>query len=122
MSHAKSHQVLCIVCPQGCEMEITESGGTLEFPKGICARGQAYAKQEIYNPCRVLTTTVVLEGSDIAMLPVRTEAPILKGKLAEAMDQIAHLTARVPVHRGDVICDNVAGTGIKLIATRTLTS
>jgi CxxC motif-containing protein len=120
MSHAKTHKLLCIVCPKGCEMDITESDGILKFPKGICVRGQAYAKQEIYNPCRVLTTTVELQGSDVAMLPVRTEAPIVKGKLVEAMNQIARLKVSVPVRRGDVVCENVAGTGIKLIASRTL--
>lgn len=117
--HAK-HKVLCIVCPEGCEMEIEEKNGELVFPKGICQRGQAYARQEIYNPCRVLTTTVRVRGSAIAMLPVRTAQPILKGKLIEAMQQIANIEVEAPVKLGDVICQNIADTGVALIACRTL--
>jgi CxxC motif-containing protein len=90
------------------------------FPKGICHRGQEYARQEIYNPCRVLTTTVGVRGSAVAMLPVRTSQPILKGKLIEAMQQIADIEVEVPVKLGEVVCQNIAKTGVSLIACRTL--
>ncbi|MCP4400027.1 MAG: DUF1667 domain-containing protein, partial [bacterium] len=53
-----TRKLLCIVCPEGCEMDIDARDGELVFPQGICHRGQEYAAQEIYNPCRVLTTTV----------------------------------------------------------------
>jgi CxxC motif-containing protein len=114
------HIILCIVCPEGCEMEIEEKNGELVFPKGICHRGQTYARQEVYNPCRVLTTTVRIQGSAIAMLPVRTSQTILKGKLIEAMQQIADIEVEAPVKLGDVVCQNIADTGVSLIACRTL--
>ncbi len=115
-----THTVLCIVCPEGCEMDIDVRDGELVFPQGICHRGQEYAAQEIYNPCRVLTTTVRINDGDPAMLPVRTSQPISKAALIDAMQQIADIELTAPVRIGDVICRDVAGTGVSLVACRTI--
>lgn len=114
------HRLLCIVCPQGCDIEVAEAGGELSFAPGVCRRGRDYARQELRDPCRVLTSTVRLEGASLAMLPVRTAAPIPKGKLEAAMAQLAQITVRAPVRAGEVICDDLAGTSVGLIATRTV--
>jgi CxxC motif-containing protein len=116
----KTHKLLCIVCPEGCEIETTEIDGEFKFEKEICKRGQDYARQEIINPCRYLTTTVRLKGGNQAMLPVRTSAVIPKGKLIEAMNQIAALEITAPIKLGDIICDNITDTGVTLIASKTI--
>lgn len=120
MSAQQTHKLLCIVCPEGCEMEVVEKDGTFVFPKGICQRGQDYARQEIVDPRRILTSTVRLTGGDVEMLPVRTTLPIPKEKLLEAMDQIAGTTAEAPVRIRDVLTPDVAGTGVALIASRSV--
>ena len=110
--------MLCIICPEGCEMDITETNGELSFSKGICRRGQEYARQELAEPARVLTTTVRLIGSNIAMLSVRSATAIPKERLLEAMDQIACKSIEAPVVVGQEIVEDLAGTGVPLIATR----
>ena len=120
MSANKKHKLLCIICPQGCEMEVTEKAGELSFSKGICPRGQKYAKQEIYNPCRVLTTTVEIANADFGMLPVRTADAIPKEKLEAAMRQIAKIKVSAPIQLGEVISQDIADSGIPLIASRTV--
>ena len=120
MSSSETHQLICIVCPEGCEMEVTEIDGKLEFPKGICRRGQEYARTEIYDPSRVLTSTVPNSNGVVAMLPVRTAGTIPKPKLMEAMDAIASITAAAPIRIGDAIAENLAETGIALVATRSV--
>jgi len=117
-----THKLLCIVCPEGCEIETTEIDGEFVFEKGICKRGRDYARQEITNPCRYLTTTVRIKGGDQAMLPVRTSEAISKEKLVEAMQQIAAIETAAPIKLGEVICSNVANTGIALIASKTVSA
>ena len=114
----RKHHLLCIVCPEGCEMDVVERDGDLVFPEGICRRGREYARREIYNPCRVLTTTVPVEGGEIAMLPVRTGKPVPKPKLIAVMQRIASIVAEAPVAVGDVVCEDVMDTGIALVACR----
>lgn len=115
-----THKLLCIVCPEGCEIEATEIDGEFVFEQGICKRGQDYARQEIINPCRFLTTTVRIKGGVQAMLPVRTSKAISKKKLVEAMQQIAAIETAAPIKLGAVICSNVANTGITLVASKTV--
>jgi len=101
-------------------MEVVEKHGAFVFPRGICQRGQGYARQEIVDPRRILTSTVRLTGGQVKMLPVRTTQPIPKEKLLEAMDQIAGITAKAPVRIGDVVIPDVAGSGVALIASRSV--
>ena len=117
---SKEHHLLCIVCPEGCEMDVKEMDGELVFPETICRRGQDYARQEIYNPCRVLTTTVRVEGGEIAMLPVRTQEPVPKENLIETMQRIASIVAQAPIAVGDVVSEDITGTGIPLLACRNI--
>ena len=118
----KTHKLLCIECPEGCEIEATEIDGKFEFEKEICKRGRDYARQEIINPRRYLTTTVRLKGGNQAMLPVRTSEVIPKEKLIEAMQQIATIKIAAPIKLGDVICPNIVNTGVALVASKTVST
>ena len=121
MSHeSETHHLHCIVCPEGCEMEVGRSDGDFVFPHEICRRGQDYARQEIENPCRVLTTTVPVVGGEIAMLPVKTREPIPKGLLMRAMAIVATLRVEAPIGAGDTVCRDIAGSGVDLVACRSV--
>ena len=117
---SETYHLHCIVCPEGCEMEVGREGGEFVFPDGICRRGREYARQEIDDPCRVLTTTVPVVAGEIAMLPVRTNKPIPRGLLMRAMVGIATLRVEAPVTVGDIVCRSIAGTGVDLVACRSV--
>ena len=53
-------------------------------------------------------------------LPVITEEAIPLEKMEEAMEEIRNVTVHAPVQIGTVILDNLAGTGVKLTASRTM--
>ena len=72
------------------------------------------------NPTRVLTTTVAIEGGAHGRMPVRTEQPIPKGKLFEAVEALRQVRLTSPVHCGDVVLENILGTGVNVIASRDL--
>jgi CxxC motif-containing protein len=118
MSNPKTQNLLCIVCPEGCEINVSNNNGALSFEGGNCKRGEKYAEQEIVNPCRYFTTTVKLNGGDLAMLPVRSSEEIPKSKLMEAAQQVSSIEVAAPVTLGDVILEDILDTGISLIATK----
>ena len=109
-------RMTCIECPRGCQLAIDEQ--TLTVKGNMCPKGEAFAKAELVNPLRILTTTVRITAEDEVMLPVRTLDGIPKGKMFEAMEQIKHIRAAAPVEVGDIVCENLAGTGVPLIATK----
>jgi len=79
-----------------------------------------YAKQEFYEPKRILTTTIRVEDGFLPLIPVRTDKPILKDKLREALNEIAKTVVKAPVKMGDILIENILELDSNLIASRDL--
>ena len=112
-------QVICTVCPRGCRLSVDEEHD-FRVTGNHCPRGEAYGKAELQNPVRTLTSTVAITGAAYPRLPVKTDRPIPKSRLREAMAVINTLTVAAPVHTGDVLIADLLGTGAALVATRSL--
>ncbi|MBR3001751.1 MAG: DUF1667 domain-containing protein [Oscillospiraceae bacterium] len=106
----------CLECPRGCQLEIDLE--TLNVTGNFCQRGDAFAKAEVTNPLRVLTSTVRIDSQTETMLPVRTEVGIPKAKLFDAMEHLKSVRVKAPVLVGDTIEEDFCGTGVRLIATK----
>lgn len=116
----KTTELTCIVCPMGCALTVTqdENGELLSVSGNTCKRGAEYAKNEVLHPVRTLTTTVAVKGSG-RPLPVKTDRPIPKDKLFDAMAIVNTLLAETPVRIGDVLYADLFGAN--LVATADLT-
>lgn len=114
------HQITCIVCPVGCRMDVTLQDGQFVSVSGnTCKRGEAYARQESVQPTRMVTAVANVIGSAVPV-SLKTQQPIPKDKIAQCMEEINSLQLELPITSGDVLRENVAGTGVNLVATRTL--
>ena len=113
----KKRELTCIVCPKGCELTVTlsEDGGIEKVEGYTCKRGLAYAEAECTAPTRTVTTTVAL--TDGGVLPVKTNAPIPKELMFEAMQVINKVVAPTTAVIGDVLIEDLLGTGVALVAT-----
>ena len=92
----------------------------ITFEGYTCKRGLEYAQQEFYEPKRILTTTIRVENGFLPLVPVRTDKPILRDKLNEAMKVIAGKKVKAPVKMGQIIIKNILGTDTNIIASRDL--
>lgn len=115
-------EIICIVCPMGCQMEITEdsSGQGYIVTGNSCSRGEKYGIKELTNPTRVLTTTVKLRNSLLRRLPVRTDTAISKDMIFACMKELDSVEAEAPVRAGDIIVENILGTGVNIISARSI--
>ena len=112
-------KMTCIACPNGCQLEVDEAGGrVIKVTGNKCEKGEVYAKQEIENPMRVLSSAVLATGLNLKMVPVRTNKPIPKGRIFEAMAEIRKIKLDKPVKAGDVVVKNFLGLDADLIAAR----
>lgn len=114
-------KLTCICCPLGCSIEADMQGGSVVSVRGNgCPNGEKYAHTELTAPVRTLTSTVALVNSKSGMrlAPVRSSEPIPKDKLFDCMKEIANISVSAPVHIGDTVLQNAAGTGISIIITR----
>jgi len=111
--------MICVTCPAGCEITVEYEGKNLTSVKGNdCKRGKKYASDEIQNPRRTLTSTVILNGTKTKFLPVKTDKPIAKDKIFEAMQTINKIKINAPVKMGDVLYSDFTETGINLVSGR----
>ncbi len=112
-------KITCIECPIGCALFIdVENCKVTGVTGNKCPKGEKYAVSEIENPMRILTSSVLAEGMDLKMIPVRTDKPIPKNLMFKAADEIRKIKLKRPVNAGDVIMDNFMGLGASLVTTR----
>jgi len=110
-------ELICITCPRGCRLQVDDN---FNVTGNFCPRGVIYAKNELTHPVRTLTSTVKLISEFDMRLPVKTKEPIAKEKIIDAMEEINRKTVNAPVHIGDIIISNIAGTGVDLVATKNI--
>ncbi|ROR29117.1 CxxC motif-containing protein [Mobilisporobacter senegalensis] len=112
-------EITCIGCPIGCMLEVTLEYNEVKDVKGYtCLKGKTYAIKECTNPTRILTSTVKVKNGTTNMVSVKTIQDIPKDKIKECMDEIKGLAVKAPIHAGDIIVSNVAGTMVDIIATK----
>ena len=106
----RSKVVICTVCPMGCRITVDADGMT---QGNTCKRGEAYARQEVTEPKRTLTSTIAT--TDGRFVPVRTDRAI-----PQSIKEINNQSLLLPIRRGEIIIKGIGGTDANLIAARTI--
>lgn len=111
--------IICVACPMGCgiTVELSDGGEILSVTGNTCKRGDAYARTECTNPVRSLATTVKVDGGVHNVVPCKSAGALPKDMIFECMEAINAVTVKAPVKLGDVLVENVCGTGIDIVAT-----
>jgi len=139
-------KLVCISCPLGCRLSVNwEDEGNITVEGNRCAKGESYAREEILAPKRVVTATVAVAASaapttavagragagrtatqvrtvapNPRRLPVKTNAPLLKEHISELLNTLYRMEVKPPLRCGDVLLKDIAGTGVDLVAARSL--
>jgi CxxC motif-containing protein len=114
-------ELTCIVCPIGCHLTVeTDADGALLVHGNKCKRGVHYAEAEFSDPRRVVTGTCAVAGGQPGRVPVKSSAAVPVGRIPAFLNVMYSLRVLIPVDVGEVIQENVANTGIDLVATMTI--
>lgn len=116
----RDQNLTCIGCPLGCSISVSlsDNGEVSEITGNTCKNGEEYARKEVTNPSRVVTSIVKINNGDVNMVSVKTAEDIPKGKIFDCMEALKKVTVTAPVQIGEVIIKNVCGTGVDVIATK----
>jgi CxxC motif-containing protein len=112
-------EMICIICPRGCHLQVDENNG-YKVTGNFCPRGEVYGREELKNPVRTVTSTVRVASESHRRCPVKTDRPIPKNLVFDAVKSLRGITLKTPVHIGQVVLENVSGTGANIIVTRNL--
>ncbi len=113
-----SKTITCINCPVGCRMtvELSDQNEFLSVSGNTCPRGAKYAAQECTNPVRMITAVLPVSDRSVP-LSVKTSLPVPKKQISSIMSFLSTLQILPPVSVGDVIFQDVLGTGADIVAT-----
>lgn len=115
-------QYVCIACPRSCRLTVWEEAGTIHVEGATCKRGEKHGENEYTNPMRMLTTTVAIENGVHPRIAVVSSGEIPRNMLSQCLEQLYTITVTAPVTRGQVIAANICGTGVDVIASRSMKS
>lgn len=118
MEERMKKEFTCICCPLGCQITVTEENGQLIITGNNCPKGEKYVKDEMTNPTRMVTSMVQVDGGEIPVVSVKTKEAIPKEKIQDCIEALKGVMVNAPVKIGDVILEDVADTGISVIATK----
>jgi CxxC motif-containing protein len=114
-------RLTCVLCPVGCELEVRgDAAGELEIQGNQCDKGVPFALEEVLRPKRNLATSIPIGGTAEKMVSVRLSGPVPREMIFPILAEIARLRPEAPVRRGQVLIADVLGTGVDVIATRTV--
>ena len=106
---------ICIVCPKGCRLSISQDGEKINVTGNACPRGVKYAEQEILNPRRVVTAVAPTDSETQPFLAVRTPDMVAKSKIPGILTKIYALRLKTPIPAGTVVLENCDGEGMPVI-------
>ena len=117
----ETKNLTCIGCPMGCQLTVTLENGEVTSVEGnTCKRGDIYARKEVTNPTRIVTSSVRVKGGHLNMVSCKTKEDIPKGKIFDICKSLETVEVNAPVAIGDVLVKDVCGTGVDVVATKNI--
>lgn len=115
----ETKNLTCIGCPMGCPLTVElEDGKIISITGFTCKRGDDYARKEVTNPRRTVTSVIRVLHGEIGMVSVKTKTDIPKSLIHSCMLEMKNLEVEAPVEIGQVLLENLCGTGIPIVATK----
>lgn len=106
-------ELTCIMCPMGCHLTVENDGRNIIVSGNGCNRGVVFAKEEISNPKRIVTTSVKTEQG---VKSCKTTVAVPKDMIFDVVKEIEKLRLK-KVKFGQIIIKNVLNTGADVVVT-----
>jgi len=113
-------EIMCVLCPNSCHLKIEYDENTKTITSltgGTCKRAHDFALQEITNPMRTLTFSVLVSGGTLPLVSTRSEEQIPLTDISKYTAKLKELQLSAPVISGDVVYQD---DSCKIIATKTV--
>lgn len=109
--------MVCIVCPNGCRLQVEQNDGSVTVSGAKCKRGVNFAETELTCPTRSVTSSVKTTVKGYPVVSVRTDGEIPKDKIFPLIKKLSEYTLDKIVPIGTILIDNVLSTGVNVIIT-----
>ena len=110
-------QLVCIVCPNGCLLNVEKQHDDVVVHGAKCRRGEDFAKTEVTCPMRSLTTSIKTTLKNYPVVSVKTDGEIPKDKVMDVVNSLSQVTLETYLPIGAMVVENVLGLGVNVILT-----
>lgn len=110
-------ELICIVCPKGCHLKVDENQN-YKVTGNSCPRGAEYGAKELTHPTRTITSTVKITNAALPRVSVKTNRDVDKQLIWDIMKCLDEVCVEAPVHRGDVVVENICDSGADIVITK----
>ena len=115
----EQREFICVTCPVGCAIQaVVEGDELLEIHGHACQRGEAFVREELKAPRRMLTTTVRVRGGRLPLVPVRSSGPVPKGLIFEIARALRDVELEAPVVDHQTVLADALGSGVDIVTSR----
>lgn len=111
-------KLICRSCSARCMMVYNPENGTLKGNK--CPRGEAYARAYDPEAVKVRVYQLPIENGYMNRVAVKTDRSVSNEQADQIEEAVHRLKLKAPVRAGEVLFQNVGGTGVHLIAVRAM--
>ena len=116
----KMRELICISCPQGCHLKAEISGDSWQISGNRCPRGEAYAKQELTDPRRIVTAVMPCADPHHPFIAVRTTLPCPKAEIPALLNRLYRITLPAGIKNGDIVLKKIDNLEISVIVTENI--
>ncbi|MCM1289436.1 MAG: DUF1667 domain-containing protein [Corallococcus sp.] len=113
-------ELVCIVCPNGCRMQVEQTDGKVNVSGARCKRGEKFALAELTCPMRTVTSVVKTNVKGYPVISVKTDGEIPKNQILPLVKLLSGFTIEKPVPSGTPIIKNVLGTKVNVVTTTSM--
>ncbi|HAX17734.1 MAG TPA: hypothetical protein DCY00_03960 [Actinobacteria bacterium] len=114
-------KLTCISCPEGCILDVTIDNFRISSISGNkCKKGILFAENEIFNPTRILTTTISIDSEDYSRLPVRSNIAVPKENIFTIIRKLKTIKIKAPVKMGDIVFKESNNPEVSIIASMSI--
>lgn len=115
MSKIEQMEITCIECPIGCHLVVTkDEKGEVTVTGNLCPRGEAYGKQEMFHPKRMITT---VKNTLTGTISLKTSESVDKEKYFDILLAIKNTPLKKDYKSGDIFISNVCDSGADIVVT-----
>jgi len=110
-------EMVCIVCPNGCRLNVERNDGKISVEGAKCKRGVNFAETELTCPTRSVTSSVKTSVEGYPVISVRTDGEIPKDKIFPLIEKLSEITVDKKIAIGTVLIKDVFNCGVNVITT-----
>jgi CxxC motif-containing protein len=111
--------MVCLICPKSCLLSVTDKD-IIAVENNGCNKGMEYAKKELVDPERMLTSTMRVSFGELPLVSVRSDKPVKKGELKNLIKQLDNIIVPAPVLSGQILVSLLGENKVNIVATRTI--